>query len=248
MTPTTATDDSDRRWTLEDAERARERRRELLESLDDLREEKRELDERIAQAVAGENGDGAGEDLEQLRERRAEVEQFISDFESGEKLLEEAAEERERAALRFDAEDRLQEIVKVIGGLRGEQPRKLERAVEALESARDQLRKAGQARAKTRVLKEEARILSGAFGLGLPDLETLPNPIGTEELKPWAGWSVKKALATSERQASGASSAASRGDTPKGSMRALEGVDVPLDSPTRDLLDRLEEVREGEPG
>lgn len=239
MSPAAKADDEDRRWTFEYVDRARERREDLLVQLERLREEKEELDDRIAAAVAGEEVD---EDVEELRERREEVEQYLDDFESGERLLAEVADERAEVAARVAAEDRLRTIKKRVGGLAGEQDRKVERAVEALDDARRHLEKAGEAAVLGEILREEARILAALADVDPPELRRVRPPSTYEEVRDRRSRSAKSILSTPKRQQEGARRARGRADSPRGALQKLAALEVDYDAEEAlALIDRAEE-------
>lgn len=256
MTPTTATraeqiapDDpaADKSFTARELEQQEETLRETRRKLEELREEKAQLDDRIAQAVAGESD----EDVEDLRERRQEVQELIEDFTAAVPLLGRRIRARRLRRLERLAEERLEEIKKRCGGLAGEQDRRVERAVEALEEGQKQLRAAGEAHALGEILKAEASVLARVFGLERPDLRGVPSPrsyqaiTGGGGVRGWTDWSVRTPLKKADKKTEGARRELQRHDDPRTVIQRLTAIEVPLDSPAGDLLDRLEELQGG---
>lgn len=202
---------------------------ETRQRLEDLREEKAQLDDRIAQAVTGESE----EDVEDLRERRQEVHELISDFSAAVPLLERRIRARRMRRLRDLAEERLQTVKKQIGGLAGEAPRRMERLDELLEEVRDALEFLGTAKHKRRHLRQEARILAGAFGLELPEFKELD--VDRSEAR-----DAVKGVVDAVSWPRG---------VPNGERAVLRNLEhYGVDSPALDLLDRLEELQEGGEG
>lgn len=200
--------------------------RETRRKLEELGEEKAELDDQIASAVAGESD----EDVEELRERRGEVRELISDFSAAVPLLERRIRARRLRRLRDLAAERVQTIKKQIGGLAGEAPRRMERLEELLEEVREALEFLATAKYKRRHLLEEARLLAGAFDLGLPEFRELETD-GHDAI------SMVKSVPTDVWRPRG---------TPEGRTAVRNLTNYGVDTPTLDLLDRLEELQGGE--
>lgn len=226
-----------------------EDRRERLEQVREdriprLEQRLEDLEEAIAEAVAN------GEDVEDLKAERREVRDDLENYRAAAPIVERQIREAEKERLQEEAEERLQRIKKRVGGLAGEQNRRVERAVAALEKAREQLEKAAEARALGAALKSEAAILSRVFDLPQPDLRRVRSPksyqalAGGGAVRGWLDWKPSRVLATYDRMAGGAGRA--RDAEPRKAIGRLEGIDVPLDSPSGELLDRLAELEQDE--
>lgn len=207
---------------------------ETRQKLQQMREREEELSSEIADALE------AGEDPAELREEREEIRDWISDMEPVLPVLEDRIANRRRRKLRADAEERLQEIKKKCGGLAGEQDRRIERATEALRRAKEQFEKAGEAHVAGEALRVEAAHLCTVFDLEEPDLRSVPDPAGYEEVRDWRQWKPADVLGTASRMAQGARRAG-RGD-PIEAMKSLRGLEVALESPALHMLQRLKEL------
>lgn len=227
--------------------------RKQRETLEELRETRAELEERLEEvedeiAEVRMSGGDASELLEEKRELEGEVEWR----DRAEPKLARRIRARSLRRLERLAEERLQAIKKKIGGLAGEQPRKVNRAVEHLRKAREQLRRAGEAFALGRTLESEAEVLADVFGLEVPELRSVPSAKGFDELRGagstrgWIGWRPERALSTGDSMASGAGRA--RDEEPPEAIRKLEALDLPFESPTAGLLERLAELEGDEDG
>lgn len=236
---------ADKEFNARQLEKQRETLRELRRTRERLEERLEEVEDEVAERRM------AGGDASDLLEERDELEEEIEWRDRAEPKLERRIRARSLRRLERLARERLQEITKRCGGLSGEQDRKVQRATEHLRKARDQLRRAGEAFALGRALESEAEVLARTFGLEVPETRRVPSAKSYDELRGagdvrgWIGWSPEDALSTADRQASGASRA--RDEEPRDAVAKLEALDVDLDSPTAEILDRLADL-EGEEG
>lgn len=219
---------------------------ELRETRTELRERLEELEDEIAEVKM------SGGDASDLLEEKREIEEEIDWRERAEPKLERRIRARSLRRLERLAKERVQTIQKKLGGLAGEQPRKIERAVEALEEAEARLQAAAESYALGQVLESELQVLAEAFGIEIPETKTVPSPKafdvikGAGSVQGWLGWDPTKPLATADRQAAGAGRV---GDMePRKALRRLEGIDVNWDGPSANLIEALEELEKGDDG
>lgn len=153
-------------------ERRETRFHELRDMLAEKRQRIEELDEEIAAKLA------EGLEPNGLREERRESRELVRDLAGALPVIRERLREDKLAALREEAEGRLQSIKKAAGGLAGETPRREEKARELLHKLVAQLNWLYSVSDRRRLLETEAGLLAAAFDLEVPELKDVPGTPG----------------------------------------------------------------------
>lgn len=214
--------------TVEDR---RERLDRLREKVPELEARAEELEVEIADATAD------GEDTEALKGEYRDVREDLDAHRKAAKRESERLEEAEEEHLRERADDRLRSIKRRVGGLCGEAPRRADEARELAEKLRNRLDWLAQANLRRRLLKKEAEALADRFDLEMPELKRMDeNPMDTV-------MEVKRRVrrASAPRDSLGAGLGAEK------VVGLLERI-FDEDSPTDDLLKRLEALEDAEGG
>lgn len=238
MTPATMTAD-EQQQTVEEH---RERLEEIRAALEEARERKQKLDERIGEAELERDTERADE----LREERREAAELVSDLEGVVPAARQRVEEAEYKALRSAAQERVQSAKKKAGGLHGDRDRRIEQAREAQEKYREAVEALADIYPRQRALKAEITVLCREFGLEVPELKMVPPTPADDallELTDFNPGAVRREADSKRQYASGIENKWSQG---KRSSALQEVRELTEDSPTPELLERLEEETEDE--
>lgn len=160
--------------TLKQVEEQEERLAEIRDKIEDLSAEEEALGDRIADAMAD------GEEAGKLKAERREVREEREDLEAATDVLADRIEQRRWDALQAEARDRLDTIQKKLGGIAGEQPRRLERLEDAVETLEARVEALNGAYAKQQAYRREATALADRLEVEVPELRTVLAPVQGE--------------------------------------------------------------------